>query len=188
MSVERIKRAAVTIALALCVPLSSCDDGVSRYTNEYECTFVFYTYLHSTSILTRVLDNPGLYVRVEITKSLGIYHILVYPNDGSDEEDIALTTALENELDYDNVGANQSIIIGCSTSLENLAYDAQCPYCLETYTGTSYPLSFSGNGQSVTCANCDRSYTLSYGASDDGYRLLEYKVSVGSTTLVVRNG
>lgn len=167
----------------------SCDDGESRYTSDYVCNFIFYITYHPTSVLARVLDNPGMYVRVEVTKSLGIYHLLVYPNDGSDYEDIALTTALENEkISYDYVGADGAIIIGCSTAMEWQAYDAQCPACLENYTGTSYPLSWSDNGTSVTCSKCSRTYYLVHGASDDGYRLLEYYITSSGSVIVVRNG
>lgn len=184
------KNAAACVAtIVVAIALTACDAGENKYSDDYVCNFVFYTTYHPTSVLTRVLDNPGMYVRVEVTKSLGIYHLIIYPNDGSESEDIALTTAIENEkISYDYVGANNAIIIGCSTAMEWQAYDAQCPACLENYTGTSYPLSWTNSGSAVTCAKCGRTYTLVYGASDDGYRLLEYRISYSGTAIVVRNG
>lgn len=166
-----------------------CDKAENRFNTEYPCNFIFRADYHPTSILKRVLDNPGMFVYVTAQKRQGIIHLLVYPNNGdaSENEDIALTTEIENRYNYDNIGANQSIIIGCSTTSEWHAYDRQCPYCLENSTSVNFPLTWVDNGLSVYCAKCKRTYNLTYGSSTDGYRLLEYRVRYDGTTLTVRN-
>ena len=172
---------------AAMIALCACDKAENRFSTEYTCNFVFYTKYHNTSILTRVLDTPGLFVYVEVQGRQGISHVLVYPNNGDAMEDIPLTTEIENRYNYDNIGANRSIIIGCTTTSEWRAYDRQCPYCLDTYSGTSFPLSWTDNGQAVYCKNCKRTYNLTYGASTDGHRLIEYRVRYNGEMLTVRN-
>ena len=41
--------------------LTSCSTDGNRYSTAYPCNFTFYASYHQTSILARVLDNPGLF-------------------------------------------------------------------------------------------------------------------------------
>lgn len=186
--VDRMARAAFCAAGAACVLLAaSCSDTEEQYTTEYTCYFTFSTQLHPTSLLTRVLDNPGSYVRVDVKLVSGAHRLYIYSNNGKDEEEVAVTTDKENYL-IGTVGANSSIMVGCSTFNGAKAYDSQCPNCLSDYTGSSYPLTWTANGQAVECAKCGRTYELNYdGRTDNGKALLQYKVSYDGSTLSVHN-
>ena len=169
------------------LPTSCTSDGY-RYSTEYPCNFTFYISYHPTSILSRVLDNPGLFVWVEVQKKAGVNHLMVHPNNGDGDEDIALTTEIENNrLYYDNMGANGQLIIGCTTFGEWRAYDRQCPFCLENTSNPNHPLTWTSNGQSVECGKCKRSYSLTTGISNDGERLKEYRIQSNGTVLQVHN-
>lgn len=183
--------ASVVAMLLTATAVTSCSEAEERYSTEYVCNFTFSTQLRPTSILARIWTNPGMFVRVEVTKKSGIHHVLLYPNTGEAMEDIAMTTAIDNDrVDYDHIGANGSIIVGCTVTNEWRGYDAQCPYCLGTHSTTSFPLSWADNGQAVTCGSaggCGRKYNLNYGASTDGYRLIEYRVRYDGNVVTVRN-
>ena len=115
--------------LAIVTALTACTSDGFRYSTDYPCNFTFYVSYHQTSVLARVLDNPGLYVWVEVQKKLGVNHLMVHPNNGDADENIALTTEIENNrIDYDMMGANGQLIVGCSPFGEWKAYDRQCPY------------------------------------------------------------
>ena len=164
--------------LLLSAVLVSCTDSDERFTRKYPCKFKFDMALHPTSALTRCLDNPTMFVRVDVKRENGVFVFYVYPNSGKDNERIMLGTDKENYL-VGQVGANNSIIVGASTFNGHKAYDAQCPNCLDMYSGSSFPLAFSQNGQTVSCKNCSRTYQLNTdGITDNGLRLLEYRVRV----------
>lgn len=180
--------AATLLTVALAGLLTACTETDNRFSTSYACRFMFNAQLHATSILTRVLDNPGMFARVKVEKRSGIVHLLVSPNTKDAEEDIALTTEEESRVYQTiNVGANQSIFIGCNTTGEWRAYDAQCPWCLENYSGNNYPLTWT-SGSVVECARCKRTYNLNYdGISTDGSRMLQYKVRSNGTVITVTN-
>ena len=182
---------ALAVAVLTAAVAASCDKAEERYSTEYVCNFTFSTQLRPTSILARVWTNPGMFVRVEVAKRSGVHHVLLYPNNGDAPEDIAMTTAIDNDrIDYSHIGANGSIIVGCTTTNERRGYDAQCPYCLSTHSSTAFPLSWADNGQAVTCSGaggCGRKYNLNYGASADGHRLIEYRVRYDGNLVTVRN-
>ena len=172
-----------TLLGVLLLLLAGCDDADNRYSTRYPCTFVFYTQYHTSSLLSLSLGNPGSFVIVTATMRQGVTHLQVTANSG-ESEDMAMTTAIENErLSYQYMGANRSLIIGQSLFDGLKAYDRQCPNCLETLGGVNYPLAFSGSdGQTVTCARCSRSYNLrAEGMPTNGKegdkRLLEYVVA-----------
>lgn len=176
---------------ALCL-LSACTED-NLYTTAYPCSFLFRGDYHSDCILNRVVDNPGMFVKVTVTSKLGVPTLNISPNTGDATEEIMLTTEIESRFDYSNVGADNSIILGCTVTGDLKAYDAQCPYCLESNSGTDYSLTWTNNGNSVVCDNCSRTYNLNYdGISDDGNRLLQYKMRVTAATvgkiITVSNG
>lgn len=175
------------MALVL-LTISACTESENRFSTNYPCRFMFRGDYHPTSVLNRVLNNPGMFVKVTILEKSGLTHLIVDSYGGSNNEDIPLTTEIENRWNYSNVGANQCIIIGCTTTNEWRAYDGQCPYCMETYSGTNFPLTWTNNGNSVLCGKCKRSYNLNYdGISNEGERLLQYNVRSNGSVMTVTN-
>lgn len=180
---------AIRLFLAALPILLFCGcDTENQYNSHYACNFVFYTQHHPTSSLAAInTGNPGFFVWVEVKKRNGVNTVYVYQNNGEEDEPIALTSEIENNrLSYDNMGANKQLIVGCTTLNGLRAYDRQCPYCLETYSGTSYPLTWIDNGTSVECAKCGRVYSLNNegicttSSSEGSYRLLQYHVLFGT--------
>ncbi len=175
------KTFALPLILLLSLLLGACA-GEEQYSTKYPCSFIFYTGYHPTSILNGITSNAGTFVMVTARKEKGVNHVYVDRNDGGADENWAMTTEIENKrVSYDNLGANNSLIIGCATTMEPKAYDGQCPYCLENQTGVNYPLSWTDGGKKVECAKCGRKYDLNAeGISTDGNRLLQYHVMTGT--------
>lgn len=166
---------------------TSCDDGSERYSTEYRCQFVFNTNTHITSILTRTLDNPGSFALVKMRTEKGIKVLDIQSNNGKDKETIYMTTVEENQM-TGSLGANNSIIVGCTNFNGMAAFDGQCPNCLANYTSQNFPLTWCENGQKVSCAKCGKIYELHYeGRTDEGKRLIEYRVRYDGNRLTVTN-
>lgn len=166
--------------------LSGCDDAENTHSTDYPCRFTFDMSLHQTSVLTRIIDNPGLYVGVSSRKVKGVTWLTIEPNNG-DKEDFPLTTERENYYSYDNMGAGNSLIVGCSNFNGLKAYDRQCPSCLKSSRNPVYTLAFTGNRQKMECKACGRIYELETGQSNDGVRLMEYTPRVSGSILTVTN-
>lgn len=168
--------------------LFSCDVE-KQYSTQYPCSFYFDTAKHPTSILTRSLGNPGMWTFVSVQLKQGINHVTVIPNNGEPSEDIPMTTEIENNrVNYNNLGAANSIIVGCSNFNGVLAYDRQCPQCLENNRKKS--LEWDGDKQMVKCPSCQLVYMLETGScTTQSIRLLEYKVAYNGqgTPLAVYN-
>lgn len=103
--------------------------------------------------------------------------MIVSSNNGDADEDIAMTTEIENNrVNYNNLGANNGIILGCSNFNGIRAYDRQCPRCLDG--GKNSPLHWDENAQMVSCQSCGLVYMLETGnCTTESLRLLEYKVA-----------
>jgi hypothetical protein len=188
-----MKRLSLLLAVVLAMAVSACSDE-NKYSRKFPCSFVFHTQYHPTSQLTLCLSNPGEFVIVSATVKQGVTHLLITPNSGAQQEDIAMATAIENErTSYQNMGANRSLIVGMSHFDGLKAYDRQCPNCLEQVGGINYPLSFIKNGQEVSCARCNRTYSLMAEGmpSENGQQgdraLLQYMVSHDGTRLYIHN-
>lgn len=174
-------------AIIVSMAFVACDSGEERFSRAYPCQFTFNTQLHPASALTRCLTNPGTFVRVDVKKVQGVFNLYIYSNNGQEQEKLTLTTDREN-YQIGQVGANNSIIVGCSNFNGLKAYDAQCPNCLDAYTGINYPLTWTSNGLALSCKKCSRIYQLnSDGVTDNGLRLLEYRVMYDGQKLIVRN-
>ena len=185
---SHILKIAFVVLFTSLILLTSCSTDGNRYSTAYPCNFTFYASYHQTSILARVLDNPGLFVWIEVKKKAGVNHLYVHPNNGDIQEDIALTTEIENNrLNYDNMGANGQLIVGCTPFGEWRAYDRQCPFCLDNTSTTSHPLAWTANGQSVSCSRCQRTFNLTSGISNDGERLKEYRIQTNGTMIQIHN-
>ena len=167
--------------------LSSCDaeNSISR---KFACQFIFHTQNHAGNTLEVALNGFGTYTFVSASYQKGVWHILSTPNDGKNTtEDIAITAA--NEKQYTNgtnLGANNGIIIGHTNFGNIVAYDRQCPNCINQYGGTNYPLDWNTtNRQMVTCKKCHRTYNLEYGSVEEGEkgdRLMQYLISYSANT------
>ena len=186
INVRKLIPAAIP-CLLLAVMLSACSKEEEQYTKEYICQFSFNTQLHPTSLLTLALANPASYVKIDVKDASGTRRLEISSNNGKDKETITISTDKENYM-IGTVGANSSIIVGCSTFSGLKAYDSQCSNCLNDYTGNSYPLTWTANGQAVECGKCGRKYELNYeGSTEDGKTLLQYKVDYNGTLLSVHN-
>lgn len=188
---DRLKRHIPLLVLALL--LTACE-GENQYSTQYPCSFVFQAQYHTTSRLTLCLNNPGEFVMVSTQMKRGVTHLIVSPNNGNAEEDIPLTTAIENErTSYQSMGAGGSLIIGCATVGELRAYDRQCPNCLDQYGGRSYPLAWADHGLHVSCQRCQRTYDLNgfvpacINGQEGDRPLLQYKTSFDGVRLYVHN-
>lgn len=173
------------------VLLLACDAD-EKYNSHYPCNFVFHTDLFPASALTYSLSSGGMFVIVKPTVKEGVVHLMLTPNVGTWEKsqtDLVMSTAIANEkLSYQDMGARQSLIIGCCNvpdlSGNRLrAFDAQCPNCLEENDTKNYPLTFDDDKTQpgVTCAKCHRIYLLeSEGMSMNGKKdtpLYQYRIS-----------
>lgn len=174
----------------------------SEYSRNYACHFIFYTqHGHvtqnkETSILNGILDSPGVFAKVSVKKLSGITHVIVVPNNGGKNEDIKLTTEVENNQITYSMGANNALLMGCDTNLQKVAFDGQCANCLENYSTSNFPLAWSDNGRTVTCAKCGRVYDLNANGicvkGDKGRALYKYRAFMatgydGTATLNVVN-
>lgn len=124
----------------------------------------------------------------------GAWNIYSTLNDGKNQtETIILSTAKENYANYTYLGAGNDpkdakkngFIMGLSNFSGPVAWDRQCPNCLEQYGGTNYPLEWTGNRQSVICDKCKRIYSLENGTITSGGKsksdkpLMQYRVTYG---------
>lgn len=178
------------ILIALTILLSFCGcDAESMFSSDYACRFIFYTQYHPGTTIETALTGYGMYTMISVGKRNGVWHVYSTLNDGNDEtEDITLTTAEENYLDYSNLGASNGIIVGLTNFSGIVAWDQHCSNCLRNYGGSSYPLSWTGNRQSVSCSKCGRTYSLETGAitdGDEGISLFRYRVSYSGTGSVL---
>lgn len=146
----------------------SCDEEDSIYRG-HRCYFIFDTTLHPAPChLTGALGNPGHFLIVTSTMSEGIRHIKTTRNYDKAEEDVALRTVRELQTSC-LLGANNAIIVGHSSYTGLLmAYEGQCSNCMISYGGTSYPLTWTANGQQLTCSRCHRCYDVNNGVVASG--------------------
>lgn len=160
--------------------LVSCgaEDSISR---KFPCQFTFQTQNHSGNTLETALNGLGTYTFVSASYKNGTWHVYSTPNDGKgNTEDIPITVETEKRItSLTNLGANNGIIIGHTNFNGPVAYDRQCPNCINQYGGTNYPLDWDNdNRQKVTCKKCHRTYNLEYGSCEgEGDRLMQYIIN-----------
>lgn len=170
--------------LLLFTLVALCGCGAENsISNKFACRFIFLTQNHAGNTLEVALTGYGTYTFVSASYRNGVWHILSTPNDGKNKtEDIAITSAVEKQYaSYANLGANNGIVIGHTNFSGLVAYDRQCPNCINQYGGTNYPLQWNTqNRQQVTCSKCHRTYELETGVVVDGAegdRLMQYPIS-----------
>ena len=170
------------LVFSLCALLcfSACSDVEDSIYRGHQCYFVFDTTLHPTSHLAMAVGNTGHFLIVKSSMVAGIRHILTTRNYDNATEDTPLTTDKEAQTTC-KLGAGNAIIIGRSSYTNLLvAYEGQCPNCLNDYSGTNYPLTWNDNGQQLNCARCKRSYDVNNGvvaAGEGGHQLYTYNAS-----------
>lgn len=175
------------IAFFTLTALCSCgaEDSISH---KFLCQFTFLTQNHPGNTLEVALTGQGTYTFVKASYEYGVWHILSTPNDGRNyTENISITSAIEKQYaTYSNLGANNGIIIGQTNFNGRVAYDRQCPNCINQYGGTYYPLEWDEtNRQQVVCSKCHRTYALETGGVVDGgsgVRLMQYPITYTSYT------
>ena len=139
--------------------LCSCD-AENSISTKYPCQFYFKSQYHPGTSLETALNGTGVYTMVSAKKVKGAWNIYSTLNDGKNQtETIILSTAKENYANYTYLGAGNDpkdarkngFIMGLTNFSGPVAWDRQCPNCLEQYGGTNYPLEWTGNRQSVIC-------------------------------------
>ena len=161
--------------------IPACDKIENSVYRNYRCYFVFDTTLHAADChLTTAVGNTGHFLIVRSSMVAGIRHIQTVRNYDKATEDTPLTTQKEAQTAC-LLGANNAIIIGRSNYTGLLmAYEGQCPNCLNDYGGTNHPLAWSDNGQQLNCARCKRSYDVNNGvvaAGEGGHQLYTYNAA-----------
>lgn len=178
--------------LAVLLVANSCKED-EIFSRDYRVAFRFYTAYHSASILTRSIDNRGMFCIVKSQLRGSVFHLLITSNDMKTTEDIPITLEIETRmLSGQYMGANNTLIIGCSLYDGLKAYDGQCPVCLRDKGGINFPLAFIGDGQTVECTKCKRTYNLrAEGTPNDGSEggkaLLQYPIIVTEQYFEVSN-
>lgn len=156
--------------------LAGCD-AENSISTRYPCQFIFRTVYHPGSTIETALNGPGTYTMISAKKINGAWNIYSTINDGKNQtETIVLSTAKENYANYTYLGAGNDtkdakkngFILGCTNFSGPIAWDRQCPNCILQYSGTNYPLEWTGNRQSVICNKCQRIYSLENGTITSG--------------------
>lgn len=166
--------------------LASCG-GEEQISHDYLCRFTFNKQYDPTSKIITAVNSPGYFVWIEMSRQNGIWHIKVHPADKSGDEDIVLTTVEENYVSYE-LGAYNGIILGCTNFSGPVAYDRQCPNCIQNTGLFNAPLSWSDKYMEVKCNRCGRTYSLETGACPQGSpRLMQYVVKNDINRVTVMN-
>ena len=160
------------------------EDSVST---KYRCSFAFYTQNHPSNSLTTALEGYGTYTIVTTAYIKGNWHVYSTLNDGNNKtEDIIITAKNEEQMSkLVDVGANNGIILGRTNFNGYVAWDRQCPNCINQYGNPNFPLEWNKDDrQAVTCNKCLRTYSLETGNiinGSDGDRLMQYLVSYSAS-------
>ena len=158
--------------------LLACDDAEDSVYRGHQCYFVFDTTLHPIPCqLTSAMGNTGHFLIVSTSLVSGVRHIQTVRNYDQATEDVRLETQKENNTRC-LLGAHNAIIIGRSSYTGVVVcYEGQCSNCLADARGTSYPLTWTANGQQLQCARCHRCYDVNNGvvaAGEGGRQLYTY--------------
>ena len=178
------------LILSLLTLLMACTGDENIY-REYQCYFVFDTFLHPLPCqLTAALSSTGSFVKIETSVEQSVRHLKTTRNYDDSVEDIRLTTERESQLTY-ALGANNCIIVGVS-SYDNVlvAYEGQCSNCLKELGGRRYPMTWQNNGTQLYCDKCKRTYDVNNGvvaSGSPGIGLYRYKAALDGGILRVWN-
>ena len=175
------------IAFLACVLLMTACSKDSTISHDYRCFFVFDTSLHPLPCqLTGIVGNNGLFMKVEMSHRQGVVHLHTTRNYDNAVDDVRLSTAKENQVNY-SLGADNCIIIGTSSyDFVLTCFDGQCANCMENDGGTNYPLTWTNSGLRLYCAKCKRSYDVNNGVVADGEpgrQLYRYQAALDGAVL-----
>lgn len=173
-----------------CFILFSCGSDDFEYEKRYACYFTFDCGIHQGTALQNCLNSvsPGLFCMVWQDAGL-TRHIQMQLYNGK-TEDVALTTEMENRRPCE-LGANNGLVIGCSTLYNGqlYAFDRICPNCEET--GLFKALQWENNGLWLKCPKCERVYDLNNNGfivkGESGKKLMRYRASYDGSVLLVGN-
>ena len=186
MRIKELRKLGFCLLMLVVLVLTGCG-GEEQISRDYLCRFAFNTLFHPTSKIVTAVTAPGYFVWIEMERKNGIWHVKVHPADQSGDEDIALTTDEENYVTYE-LGAYNGIILGSTNFNGPIAFDRQCPNCLQNTGMFNSPLTWSKKTMEVECDRCDHSYSLETGANlQGGPRLMQYAVSVNANNITVMN-
>jgi len=170
-------------SLLLTIFSGCADDRISR---TFPCRFTLYTIYHNPCMTLTAINSSNYPIKVSVKKNAsGLIQIIETDWLGSTET-INITSEIETRA-YEGgiyIGANNSIIV-CQEAYDGkrVAYDGQCPNCINDYSGHNYPLQFTSTTMQVKCNKCKRIYDLNTGAIISGIhdegdeRLMEYAVT-----------
>ena len=181
-------------AILLSVFTLSCACESERlYDTEYPVYFTFDTKLHPTSLISRLVENVNCFLIVNST--LNGQSRTLYIDSNSGIKDTVRIISVDENRAITAMGANNSLVLGCvfgydlnqssSDLYTYVAFDRQCPACLENYAGVNFPLTWGETANTLTCAKCQRTYLLlGAGGSSDGHRLKTYHARYDKTQKV----
>ena len=175
----------------VCLILFSCVTDDFEYEKKYQCYFTFDCGIHQGTTLQNCLNpiSPGVFCMVWSQYSGGVNHIQIQLYN-KQAEDVAITTDIERRRSC-VLGANNGLVIGCSTLYEGqlYAFDRQCPNCANN--GTLKALQWENNGLWLKCPKCERVYDLNNNGfivkGESGDKLMRYRASYDGKVLLITN-
>ncbi len=176
--------------LALLLTAAGCG-GDELYSNDYRCDFRFNTAVHNNTLIQQVVNPlvPGYYVMIGQTTRGGVRQVTLRLGGGATET-VPITTA-EELLHVPILGAGGTIVVGHSYHYGLLAFDGQCPNCLQETGNARHPLAFGAAGWQMTCARCGRAYDLNERGvvvkGPKGRKMMEYVARLTGRLLLVHN-
>ena len=175
----------------VCLILFSCVTDDFEYEKKYQCYFTFDCGIHQGTTLQNCLNpiSPGVFCMVWSQYSGGVNHIQIQLYN-KQAEDVAITTDIERRRSC-VLGANNGLVIGCSTLYEGqlYAFDRQCPNCANS--GTLKAMQWENNGLWLKCPKCERVYDLNNNGfivkGESGDKLMRYRASYDGKVLLITN-
>ena len=175
----------------VCLILFSCVTDNFEYEKKYQCYFTFDCGIHQGTTLQNCLNpiSPGVFCMVWSQYSGGVNHIQIQLYN-KQAEDVAITTDIERRRSC-VLGANNGLVIGCSTLYEGqlYAFDRQCPNCANN--GTLKAMQWENNGLWLKCPKCERVYDLNNNGfivkGESGDKLMRYRASYDGKVLLITN-
>ena len=174
------------------VLLSSCgQDPISRY---YPTRLYVALSTHIGTLLETAVSSPGTVVKVSLKSYNGAVQVVTTSSTGKSEPITLSDLEKRYTVGSSNIfylGANNGLFLCYSSwSQQPMAWDAQCPNCVNTNINSPLVWSTSSSNE-VVCPKCHRTYNLWTGAitsGADGEALMRYIVSYAAgRTLTIGN-
>ena len=161
-----LARAAVCSLLAIvCLLLAGCE--ADNEFSTHACRFSYNNMIHNDPTLASALDanSRGVFCLITEYTRAGVRYLQFENNAGMKSEKIE--TAAEVEAKF-ILGLNNGIIVGFQTLNADdrnggfVAYDVQCPNCVERENNTANPnyrVTMESSGI-ATCSKCGKKYDM----------------------------